>query len=102
MELNVKKKTTIFPKDLKSFIISAINCWYAVILPIEKYLATVKEIEPGLSPDEIREPPKFVQDSGDIMIEMKKRFQEIIEALVLRLQSSQTGKNSVARIGVRK
>jgi hypothetical protein len=76
MELNVKKKTTIFPKDLQNFIISAINCCYAVILPAEKYLATVKKIEPGLPPNEIREPPKFVQDSGDIMIEMKKRIQE--------------------------
>jgi hypothetical protein len=45
-------------------------------LPPEKYLATIKEIEPAPPPEEIKE-PQFAQDSGDIMTEMKKRFPEI-------------------------
>lgn len=49
---------------------------YIVFLPPEKYLATVKEIEPGPPPDEIRG-SQFAQDSGDIMTEIKKRFPEI-------------------------
>jgi len=47
---------------------------YIVFLSPEKYLATFKEIEPGPPPGGIKEPPQFVQDPGDIMTEMKKRF----------------------------
>jgi hypothetical protein len=49
---------------------------YSVFLSPEKYLATVQEIETGPPPEGIKS-PQFVQDSGDIMIEMKKRFPEI-------------------------
>ena len=49
---------------------------YIVFLPPEKYLATVNATEPGPPPDEIRG-SQFAQDSGDIMIEMEKRFPEI-------------------------
>ncbi|MFH1243302.1 MAG: hypothetical protein V1689_13195 [Pseudomonadota bacterium] len=47
---------------------------YFIFLPPEKYLAIVKEIETGPPSEEIKGPSQFVQDSGDIMTEMKKRF----------------------------
>lgn len=49
---------------------------YIVFLPPEKYLAIVQEIETVPPPEGIKR-PQFVQDSGDIMTEMKKRFPEI-------------------------
>jgi hypothetical protein len=49
---------------------------YTVFIPPEIYLAIVKEIEPGSPPEEIKR-PQFMQDSDDIMTEMKKKFPKI-------------------------
>jgi hypothetical protein len=46
---------------------------YIIFLRPEKNLATVKEIETRPLSEEIKG-QQFVQDSGDIMTELKKRF----------------------------
>ena len=49
---------------------------YTIYLTPEEFMAGVKGIEVGPMPEE-RIKVKHIEDSGDIMIEMKKRFPEI-------------------------